>query len=431
MEVLGGSVSKAMGKRLIDEAMRLGISDAVGGTIAAAAARSGLTDASQRFFTWCLVRTPSQGWLQSWDGGSRFALVRAALTDGDPHLAKIAVSDLVGVLTTGRLYGHLSPREVFDIMSTIGGATAIASTHDFVEEHLDEIAPTGSLIPLTVDEASGEAEAAIAALIDWIARYLGHPVRTLDFGARRALATWTLIAPSVAQRALAASILSGGWSAEAALMTLILAGTHTGPLQRHLQEALADAATGADAILRELARRVASAHEIELPSPTRRSLHPSYSLHYPELPAHHAPEVDRYGVPYIDYSNPHQVIAPYGLEVSLIARHCGIDEAAALHRAASIAMSSDEPWLSGNHRDHANRLRARQQKHSYRPWAYMAGRRALGAVIAELSDAQLLPASQAIHSIGLIDEVLIGVEAEPLNESTPLPWRHQAPPRMT
>lgn len=423
--VLSGSVSKAMGKRLIDEAMRLGISDAVGGTIAAAAARSGLTEISQRFFTWCLARTPSQGWLQNWDGGSRLALVRAALADGDPHLAEIAVSDLVGVLTTGRFYGHLSPREVFDIMSAIGGSAAIASIHNSVEQHLDEIAPVGPHIPVIADESSGEAEAATAALVDWITRYLGHPVRPLDFGARRALAMWMPTAPGIVQRALATSVLRGGWPAEAALMTLIFAGTHTGPLVGELKDALADAAVGADEIVRELARRVASAHEIELPSPTGRALHPSYSLHYPELPEHHAPEVDRHGVPYVDYSDPQQVVAPYGLEVSLIARQCGIDEAAALHRAASVAISSDEPWLSGGHRDQADRLRARQQKHSYRPWAYMAGRRALGAVMAEFGDAQLLAASQLIHSIGLIDDVLICVEVEPLNESTPLPWRLQ------
>jgi hypothetical protein len=55
----------------------------------------------------------------------------------------------------------------------------------------------------------------------------------------------------------------------------------------------------------------------------------------------------------------------------------------------------------------------------------MAGRRALGTVLAELLDAEqlLAPPPYPAYFIGLLDEKLVLVEPGPLDSSTPMPWR--------
>ena len=67
--------------------------------------------------------------------------------------------------------------------------------------------------------------------------------------------------------------------------------------------------------------------------------------------------------------------------------------------------------------------------HTYRPWAYMAGRRALGIVLAELLDAGAIGSPRCLaFEFGLIDERLTQIETLPIDPSMPQPWRPDGTP---
>ena len=53
----------------------------------------------------------------------------------------------------------------------------------------------------------------------------------------------------------------------------------------------------------------------------------------------------------------------------------------------------------------------------------MAGRRALGQILAELRDAGRLGLSWPAHSLHLVDDKLVKLEVQALDSSTPMPWR--------
>ncbi|GGJ88273.1 hypothetical protein GCM10010123_17330 [Pilimelia anulata] len=418
-------VTPAVAGALLKEASRLRMDGEALGGIAAIAARAGLAEAAAEALADALARTPAYGWIRHYDGGSRLNLLRAALRHRDPTIARLAASDLAGALSTGALSGQIEPTDLRRILETIAGEGAVASAWSQVAEHLDVYAPPVHQVP-GPDEPVAAAGTPAEALLRWVAGYFGHPVRPRDFGARRVLNTGLKMALPEAGTVLAESISLGGWQAEAALHTLAVNGPPRAALSPALAESIETAAASDDAICRDLARRLCERHGLTAAVPALRPLARTYELALPPLRERAAPEPDSRGVPMIDMHDPQQIVAPFDEPLRLAARVAGLPEIAVLHRASTIATALDLPWLQGGHQAHATRLETRGQRHGYRPWAFMAGRRALGLVLAELVDAESLDGDVVAapsYALGLIDEVLVHVVPEPLDDTTPAPWR--------
>jgi hypothetical protein len=427
-QVVAERVSPAIARALIKEASRLRLEGETIGGLAAMAAQAGESEVASAALADALARAPAYGWISHTDGGSRLKTFRAALRDRHPALVRLAAKDLAGVLVSGAISGQLSPDDLRRIAEVIAGTDVITAAWPDVAAYLDVFAPAGSEMP-DAQHAAMQAGSPVEALLRWVTGYLGHPVRPLDFGARRTLQLGLQAEPAVTQRVLADAVRAGGWTTEAALHTLVTSANQApANLSQDLATALQDETAASDAICRDLARRLASRYQLPVLQPTRRRLAEGYYLALPPLPERTAPELDAQGIPHLDPHDPQQLVAPFDLPLRLLAARAELDDAAVLHRAASIAVATDEPWIRGGHRAHAARLRARGQLHTYRPWAYMAGRRALGSILAGLADAGALgtPPALPAYYLGLVDETLIHVEPTVLDASTPAPWRRPA-----
>ena len=423
------SVPIITARALLEQATRLRLSGAALGGLAALAARAGDAPSAKAALAETLARTSAYGWLQYTDGGSRLKIFGAALRDRDSELVRLAARDLAGALASGSLTGRMSPTDLGRIVQLIAGPGAIAAAWPDVTAYLDEFAPAGSAVP---GWEPALAASPVEALMRWVSGYLGHPVRPLDFGARRVLQVALRLDPVRVQRVLAETVNAGGWAAEAALLAVLTTPPEDRPtsLLADLAAAVRAAAAGPDAICRCIARRLADRYGLAAAQPPPRRLPATYHLALPPLPRRTAAELDSHGTPHLDVHDPQHLVAPFDLPLTWAAERAGLERPAVLNRAAMIATASGEPWIRGGHRAQAHRLKSHGQMHTYRPWAYMAGRRALGIVLAELLDADAIgsPSRCLAFEFGLIDERLTQIEALPIDASMPQPWRPDGTP---
>ncbi|MEU9823477.1 hypothetical protein ACIGG9_29815 [Pseudonocardia alni] len=423
--VADDSVTRSVGEALLKEASRLHLTGKALGNIAAMAANAGLGEAASVVIANVLARTPAYGWLSQYDGGSRLNLLRAALRHRDPTLKRLALSDLAGVVSTGAISGQIMPADLRRIVEMIGGVDAVACAWPEITNHLDVFAP----VPPEVcepDPSDVPESTPAGALLRWVSGYFGHPVRALDFGGRRVLRAGLGKVLAEAETVLAETIRVGGWQAEAALHTLVSYRPEGRTLSPAVTGAIAAAALADDVICRDLARHLCARYGLPMSTRLSRPLPSTYELVLPPLPTRGVPELDERGVPFIDMHDPQQILAPFDVPVRIAARAAGLSEDTVMHRAATIATGLDMPWLRGGHQAHASRLMARGQRHTYRPWAFMAGRRALGLVLGELVDAECLEpgfAEAPSYALGLIDDVQLEVMSIPLDDTNPAPWR--------
>jgi hypothetical protein len=215
----------------------------------------------------------------------------------------------------------------------------------------------------------------------------------------------------------------GGWYGESALEVLAIAEVDQMP--NGLVAAVVAAAGGTDAILRDLARSVCDRAGLQRPSLPHRELSPTYRIALPQLSQRRVPEFDREGTPFVDVNHPRQVIAPFDMFLAELAEISGLPPESVVQRAAQIARAPrGNAWTDAGHREMAERLKRRGPRHTYRPWAYLVGRRAAAQVLADLVDAfpDGVPSAPAVWA-GLIASSLLMVEPGPLVQGTPLPWR--------
>lgn len=425
-EVAGVSATMAQAKELLVQARRLRLDGEDLGGIAAIAARAGLAEEAARALADALARTSAYGWLHSYDGGSRLIVFQAALRHRDPTLSRLAATDLAGALSTGAISGPIMPEDLRRIFGTIAGEEAVAAAWtEEVAEYLNGYAPADREV-LGPDESVTAARTPVEALLRWATGYLGHPSRRRDFGARRILHAGIAMAADDAETVLVESISSGGWQREAALHTLVTCEAPCSDQSSALAASIASSVVADDSICRDLARKLCERYDLAVPTPPSRTLVGTYRLTLPSLPYERtATERHVRGVPTIDMHDPQQILAPFDVPLRNAAIAAEISEEAVLHRAASIAVKLDMPWLRGGHQALAARLKTRGQLGGTRPWALMAGRRALGIVLAELVDGGALKSgftSFPSYGLDLIDEVLVHVVPRPLDDTTPAPW---------
>lgn len=417
-----GVAPQVLAVELLNEAERLALDPTTVAAIAGLAAHAGAVEQAQAALSRILARTEAFGWMRHYDGGSRVTLFEAAIQQVGDELVDLAAQDLAGLVASRTIGGDFSARDLRRFAELFGGKDLVAQCWSEVRAYLDVFAPAADALPELVIRTSKAPE---VEALEWVGRQLGHPVRIMDFGARRILATAHQAHRSVVEEVLAELLGRGGWAAEAALHVLTEIRDRA-EINRHetLRPALIKCASDKDALIRLLALRLLALENIEAPSPTPKDLPVFYDLELPSLPARGIPELNRQGVPHIDMTDPQQVIGPFDQHLNAIADELGLDAAILIYRAAALGKANTDRWTEGGHHAHADRLRARGNFHTYRPWAYMVGRRGCAEVLAELIDARAV--SGGAHSFFLdlmVDEAASWIPPLPLDATTPMPWR--------
>ncbi|WP_409461736.1 NACHT domain-containing protein [Amycolatopsis sp. GA6-003] len=419
-----GTVPPSIARALLEHAELRQLNGLALGGIVALAARSGEADRAVGVLTNALAHLPGYGWLRYTDRGTRLTLFDAALRDRHPALVSLARHDLLNSIVTGALPDQLEPRSLRRIIELVAGKDIVAAAWTEVDRHLDVLIPDGD-DDLAIATSRTTDESPLQGLTRWLCGYLGHPIRPLDFGARHVLQCIEQHEPAITDLILTEAVRRGGWDAEAALLTMITAPgiDEPRPLSPQLFAAIRAAGTGPDAIIRDLTRRLARQHGEDIPHAPARPLPGSYQLVFQPLPERVPPEMNSDGVPHLDLNDPQQIVAPFDTASKLIARMASLDTVAVMHRVATIARSNDERWTRGGHHEHFSRLAQRGLRLSYRPWAYMVGRRAFGHVLAELLDAGLLNGKYPAYQLCAITEKSMEIEVSALDAWIPLPWR--------
>ncbi|MEV6527465.1 ATP-binding protein [Longispora sp. NPDC051575] len=335
---------------------------------------------------------------------------------GDPQAQTDALTDLADTIGQEKIH---PPRVAPDLeawIDMLGRPDTRATTWPDVDKYLTRVAEadtTATFPPL--DPAAQKDGEAVAAVIDMVVGFLGHPARCLDYGARRVLLA-LIDHPSdesqaqiVADR-LAGALRDGGWPAEAAAAVLAAGANPPGghPLCPHLpagasqalHDAIDAAIAGDDLIIADLATLAADHHGLPPARPTPQDLPAGYSITVPPVPAGHLHSPDpETGAVALGGDNPRFLIAPYDTTIDTLADAIDMPSANLLHRAAAIARGDTSlgpaPWRhhsGADAPDVAELLQRDGLKVSHRPTSLLRGRRAISRIMSELDRAGLLPA---------------------------------------
>ena len=417
-----GVAPQALAVDLLKESERLALDPATVAAIAGLAARAGAAEQAQAALSRILARTKPYGWIHHYDGGSRVTLFEAAIRQSSEELVNFAARDLAGLVASRAIVGEFYPTDLRRFAELFGGNELVREGWSEARAYLDVFAPVADELPELVIRTSKSAEVEI---LEWVGRQLGHPVRIMDFGARRVLATAHQTLQSVVEEVLADVLGRGGWAAEAALHVLTECRRRSGlSLHAIVRSGVVESASDEDAIVRLLARRLLALENVEAPSLVPKEMPAFYDLELPSLPTRSVPELDRDGVPHVDMTDPQQVIGPFDNYLEVIADEFGFDAAMLIYRAAAFGKANTDRWTDGDHRAHAKRLRVRGNLHTYRPWAYMVGRRGCAQVLAELIDARAVSGGALLDFLDLmLDAAASWLPPLPLDTTTPMPWR--------
>lgn len=424
---LRAPMTAPVARSLLQQAQRLNAPDGVIGLLAQTLADGGDVDIAVDALQARLSRLPAYGWFGEYDGGSRQTILRASLSTRNPALVQLAADDLARAITSEKTYWRSFSSDTKRVLELAVGADAVAGAWPAAEAYLDIHAPAiGDVSPSPLGEAClSLPDTSSTALGILCGNLLAHPARAVETGARRVLLGAMSFDAATAAAVLQDSMNGNGWQAEAALQT-IAAGPGGISLNSLLVEDIRRFAVGADAILRDLARIIAARNGIECANPAPRELPLGYTIFVPpELPRRQPPELDREGTPFVDLSDPQQVIAPNDSAMRVIAERLDLEPATVLYRASQLAQRPQgNRWTDEGVKGMANRLKRRGQKHFYRPWAYMVGRRAAGQVLAELRDAFADDVGREVAlSMGMVAPHLIHVEPIAIPQDDPGPWK--------
>lgn len=425
--VLQMQMTAQIARSMLREVERLGAPDPVVGMLAQVVADCGDTDVAVAALQARLSRLPAYGWFREYDGGSRQKVFRSALATRSPELVQVAIDDLARAITQERVYSRRVTPDTKQVLEIVLGHEAVAAAWPAVESYLDGHAPIGDELPVAPagENCSTLADSGPAALGVLGANLLGHPCRDVDMGVRRFLLNALSFDHVTTIAVLNDSLRSHDWKAEAALQIIAAAPDAvrlTGSMITDIQRL----AVGNDAILRNLARIIAGQHRVPCTNPTPRDLPPAYRMVLPSGRTEwRYPELDDEGIPFVDTSDPQQVVAPYDRVIRAIAEQWELDSSAVLHRASQLAQRPHRNrWTDAGVRGSANYLKRRGQTHTYRPWAYMVGRRAAGQVLAEIHDAfDADTRPDIIASMDMVAPQLIHIEPTALSRDDPGPWR--------
>jgi hypothetical protein len=420
----------SVARALVQELGRLQPTEHALGLACGALAAAGDPEGARQALQVRLATLPGSGWFRHYDGGTRRTLFAGALRGGTPVIVRLALSDLAETLSGGVFAWTRLADDAREVLELVAGPTAVGAAWSEAEAYLDIVAPVDpSFQAASLGPRIGAvADSSVSALAAMVGEYLGHPAKAPEEGARRVFVR-LLRSPSPEASARVAvfaaledAIERGGWSAESALSVLLLSAPGRPPAT--LTAAVESATSGDDQILRDLARRVCVQWGLKPATPPRRDLSPVYEMEFPPLQAHLPPELGAEGVPFIDSSDPQQVVAPFNTLLAMLAEVAEVSASAMMYRASLFALEgTGDNWTDGGHHAMSTRLKRRGQMHTYRPWAYMVGRRAAGRVLAELTDAGNTPEPYPAFGSGLLAPDLLMLEPGPLPDSVPRPWR--------
>jgi len=356
-----------------------------------------------------------RGWSSWWDGGTRRKFW-ADLVDVDDAFRDWAVDDLATALRVNAIQLSGLVHDLHSILPIIG-LDACESWKVF-DPYLDVLCrPMGGAANFD-PPPSGDSGA--RSLMRVVASFAGHPVRTLEWGARNVMRR-ALQHPDTADDAV--MVISAACTASASSAEAMLgAAASAAPLPEQVSNLLAapvrEAERVHDQIVRDVAQYAAERLGVPYERSVRRPLPLTYSLTVPPIPSRSDPIIDDEGVAVLDPTNPRAVLGTYDtLLDDRLSRLSELGENVLIRQAARFAFETAEhdEWTIGGVGHHAARLKKSGWLHGYRPWALMAGRRGAAAVLADLVDARVMPDPTPVTvsiRLGLLDPALDLAEPE-------------------
>lgn len=369
-------------------------------------------------------RLSAWSWLSEFDEPGRLLCWEAAVARGSLPLVAAGLEDLASCLTDPESSIGVRPAPLRRAAVALIRGISPTTQWQRVREHVRRLVPDGPPAEVTTAPRVVQPQLqrdSTGCLLGWVSGYVAHPAIVLDYGARKVL-TNAIADPSTTDVALQwvrVLLDEGGARAEAA------ATLCSSPVDVKLNPSFEGMASSRDGILRLSA--------LKLGFPLRvvpRSLPAGYSMVFPDLLERRPWVTDKSGLPQLDTHDPRDLTAPFDKLIAGLAELVSIDETSALYQAARYASSCRDAWIDGGYPALHARLMSRDSKHTFRPWAWMAGRRALGHVIADLIDAGLLE-PQVAKDAALIDQTLTAIETLPLDSSTPTCYRVDDPSYYT
>jgi hypothetical protein len=368
-----------------------------------------------------------RGWSDFWDGGTRRKFWEEAVAAGGHEVRREAIADLATALRVGAVYLSALVHDLPSVIRIIGldAVTAWPAINDYLTVLCQSRGDSEW-------EPTERSESGTLALLRHTIGYAGHPVRTLEWGARNVLRS-ALTNPETASDAalVIAGTLGQDAAADEVLWSVVRASAADCPidLRETLRDPVRAAAHSEDQIVRDLGLRAAEALGVELDVRAKRPLPLSFSLAVPPLPPRSAPVLDDEGVAVLDPLNPRSHLSTYDMLLEgPVARLSGLEPATLIRQAGRLAdrYAESARWTRGGVKAHARRIKSTGWLQSYRPWALMVGRRGASTVLAQLTDARRLPNPKPLtlsEGLEMVDFELEYAEPEALPTGVPRPAR--------
>lgn len=411
------SASASEAFAILGECDRLNLGALAICTAAGLLAAAGDHDAAVTVVNQTISQFSAWSWLAELEEPGRLLCWEAAVARGSQPMVAAGLEDFASCMTDPELAITVRPVPLRRAATLLIRGISPAAQWQGVRDHLRRVIPDGPP-PIKVELATRLSQPqapknSTGSLLGWVAGYVAHPAIVLDYGARKVLrnAIANPMSTDVALPWVRALLEAGGARAEAA------ATICSAPVDARLESSIEALASSDDGILR---LSVVSAgypfRAVPRPLPT------GYSMVFPDLLERRAWVTDKAGLPHVDTHDPRALTAPFDRLIAGFAELASIDETAALYQAARYAEACSDAWVDGGYSTLHARLKLRDSKHTFRPWAWMAGRRAIGHVIADLIDAGLLEPHVA-EDAALIDQTLTLIDPLPLDSSTPTCYR--------
>lgn len=385
-------------------------------SVAAQLARRGEIDLARDGLNEAARFTQKNGWNRQWDGGSRRKFWEAATTTGVPEIKQLAARDLARSLRGGYHYEVTAPSDLAALMRIVAFEDPRGRMWQSVTEFLDHYAPVGDPVDLDV---RGHGFSRNAEALTWAMGFLDHPIRQLDVGARCVISGAISAEVSDAQRTVAQYLTDADCGSQESILHALVSVDQDVAFGTELTSVVRSLGTSDDAIVRFLAAKLSSSRDISLDISPGREFSISTLVTPPLIGGRLAP-LGTDGIPVMDPTQPKHNLAPFDRIVESIAAALSIDDSYLLHRTSDVARNLHDRWLIGGTQAHAERLKTRGMELMFRPWHYMAGRRATARLVAELVDGGLAP----LDSVDYLDLLCVGLDAlpaQPLPASIPMP----------
>lgn len=348
--------------------------------------------------------TRSSGWRPYYNGVAKYAALRQLIAlEADEARSKI-VKLYANDLNKG-FYYELTPH-LYEILTLLTVEIPISEIWATIECYLDElfagvpVKPQPTFETFLTEPGNTTAENTPGqAIADLLLLYLDHPSYIVAQGAVRACAVALLDGSEIVKTALTRALAHTDQACERALMVLDAVSAKSPMLIRPFNDILERLLSSPNFTIRLVAATVYArvVNEIIFPPVVARQPPAIYSLHLPELTAHHTEKfVKGESTPFV-MGDTARLLRPLDIEIRIIAEAAGLPEDNVFYRANHHfqRLQKEHTWLTEQDALEPKRLSQFldqiKLRYSHNKPHIVPAKQALSYVVGELYDADYLP----------------------------------------